>query len=309
MHNHTDIEWLRTRLAFISALRAELADIKRLLAARRAYEAKYNPRWREQPRAPKGTSDGGEWVDGGGGGTPKAGGARPPPRPPPRPGPGHNRPPEAAPAPMRPYLDWRNMSDREYFASIGVLTRQRQHEDRIAALQDAIRAFDPNFRFGPIVTPRRPGVYEEYLREQLHILRIQAHGPLGMERLQWTQFRQEVTGALRRSRYPSAASYLRGSAVSGVSFRRGVLDPSGPRDFDAAIVSPTLFAAARARGFGIRGRATRTVPLRFDQLAQLGAPGLPQNVNGRGVSYVIFSSPGAMRLRPGPAVPLAPRRE
>ncbi len=64
MLDNTNIEWLRTRLAFISALSAELADIKRLLTARR--EAKYNPRWREQPRAPKGSAEGGQWVDGGG---------------------------------------------------------------------------------------------------------------------------------------------------------------------------------------------------------------------------------------------------
>jgi hypothetical protein len=66
----TTLDWLKARLALIDALRAELADVKHLLAARRAREAKYNPRWREQPRAPKGAVDGGQWVDGGGG-TPK----------------------------------------------------------------------------------------------------------------------------------------------------------------------------------------------------------------------------------------------
>ena len=29
---------------------------------------KYNPNWQDQPRAPQGTSEGGQWIDGGGGG-------------------------------------------------------------------------------------------------------------------------------------------------------------------------------------------------------------------------------------------------
>ncbi len=303
MHN-TDIEWLKTRLAFISAIRAELADIKRLLAARRATEAKYNPRWRQQPRAPKGTSDGGQWVDGGGGGTPKTGGARPPPRPPPRPGPGHNRPPDAAPLPLRPYLDWRNMSDREYFEALGAVARRRRSEERVADLQAAIRSLAPNYRFTPIATTRPSRVtYEDHLRGQLHVLRIQHHGPLGMDRAQWGRFRQEVTGALQRSRYPSAQSYLRGSAVSGVSFRRGVITETGPRDFDAAIVSPSLFAAARRTGVPIHG-GNRTAPIPAERLAALGVPNLPRQEVGRRITYVIFDSPGAMYQRPGPAVPL-----
>ena len=57
MHTHPDLEWLNAQLALIDALSAELADIKRLLAERRAFEAKYNPRWRKQPRAPSGRPD------------------------------------------------------------------------------------------------------------------------------------------------------------------------------------------------------------------------------------------------------------
>ena len=90
MLGSTDIEWFKARIAFLSALRAELADVKRLLAARRSAEAKYNPRWREQPRAPQGSADGGQWVDGGGG-TPKQAPQRRAPAP--------RQPPPSAPAP------------------------------------------------------------------------------------------------------------------------------------------------------------------------------------------------------------------
>ncbi len=64
---------LRASLAINAMLRAELETVKQALAARRARETKYNPNWSQQPRAPRGSPDGGQWVDGGGGGggTPK----------------------------------------------------------------------------------------------------------------------------------------------------------------------------------------------------------------------------------------------
>jgi hypothetical protein len=41
--------------------------VKRQLAERRAAsETKYNPHWRDQPRLPRGASNGGRWIDGGG---------------------------------------------------------------------------------------------------------------------------------------------------------------------------------------------------------------------------------------------------
>lgn len=187
---------------------------------------------------------------------------------------------------------------------IGALSRQRRTAERVAALQDAIRSLEPNYRFAPIVTAPRSGTtYESHLREQLHVLRILNYGPLGMDRAQWGSFRQEVSGALRRSRHPNAQALLRGSAVSGVSFRRGVLTETGPRDFDAAIVSPTLFEAARRSGAPIRG-GVRTAPLSAVELALLGVPRLPSRAGDREVTYAIFASHSAMLQRPGPSVPL-----
>ncbi|MCL4713376.1 MAG: LysM peptidoglycan-binding domain-containing protein [Hyphomonadaceae bacterium] len=245
------------------------------------------------------------------------GGTRPPPRGASRgggrPGIGHNGGPgEVEPAPERLYLDWANMSDEEYFDQLGQLMRQRESEVRIAGLQDAIRSLDPNYEFHPIATARGSGqTYEGYLREELNVLRVQWNGPLGMEGGQWTQFRGDVTGALNSSNFRGAEGYLRGSAVSGVSFRRGILGggTGGPKDFDAAIVSSGLFNAARDAGFGVRGGATRTEPLTAGDLARLGVRGLPPDINNLRVTYVIFNSSSAMYQRPGPAVPLAtPRR-
>jgi hypothetical protein len=69
-------------------LREELRAARRALEARKA-EAKYNPNWRLQPRAPKGTAEGGQWTNGGAtkpaqSDGPKSRGGRPPQN--------HNRP-------------------------------------------------------------------------------------------------------------------------------------------------------------------------------------------------------------------------
>jgi hypothetical protein len=296
--------------ALNAALTHALEQIKSELAARRLlHELKANPNWPSQPRVPAGQADGGQWTSGGGGGkplggAPKQGGPRPPA---PRPGIGHNNPPRPGdPPPERLHLDWRNMSNQDYAEALGALLRQRNADARIGALQQAIGTLDPNYNFAPIVT--RPGsrhTYETHLRRQLNILRIQLHGPLGMEREQWAQFRRDVTSALRRSRDPNAEAFLRGSAVSGVSFRRGVLDFSGPRDFDAAITSGRLLEAARRRGVRLRGGGTRTGPLRARTMATIGVRGLADRINGKRVTYDIFSSETAMRVRPGAAIPLS----
>lgn len=78
-------ELLRSLHGFTVALREEVRDVRRMLAARKA-ETKYNPNWRLQPRAPRGTREGGQWVDGGGTTKPSAPKNR-------RRGIGDNRPP------------------------------------------------------------------------------------------------------------------------------------------------------------------------------------------------------------------------
>lgn len=51
-------------LAINAMLRAETKALKRAINARRE-EAKHNPNWRLQPRAPKGAADGGQWTTAG----------------------------------------------------------------------------------------------------------------------------------------------------------------------------------------------------------------------------------------------------
>lgn len=65
-------EVLRAALALNALMRDEIAVIKRRLRARiaanafsAALERKYNPNWGDQPRAPRGAPNGGQWIDGG----------------------------------------------------------------------------------------------------------------------------------------------------------------------------------------------------------------------------------------------------
>jgi hypothetical protein len=60
---HRD-ELLRSCLAINALLRSELDDVRKTLRGRE-HEEKHNPNWRLQPRAPRGTAEGGRWVDGG----------------------------------------------------------------------------------------------------------------------------------------------------------------------------------------------------------------------------------------------------
>lgn len=58
-------ELLRGCLAINAMLREEAKAIRRSIEAQRE-EAKHNPNWRLEPRAPKGTEDGGRWTESGG---------------------------------------------------------------------------------------------------------------------------------------------------------------------------------------------------------------------------------------------------
>lgn len=66
MRRNTRDEVLHGFLAINAMLREELRGLRRTLQ-KRAVEAKYNPNWAKQPRAPRGVPTGGQWVDGGGG--------------------------------------------------------------------------------------------------------------------------------------------------------------------------------------------------------------------------------------------------
>lgn len=62
MRRNTRDELLHGFLAINAMLREELGGLKHTLEKRSA-EAKYNPNWRLQPRLPRGSAEGGQWVN------------------------------------------------------------------------------------------------------------------------------------------------------------------------------------------------------------------------------------------------------
>lgn len=60
MRRETRDDILRGFLAINAMLREKVKGIQNEL-----HEIKYNPRWREQPRSPRGASNGGQWVGSG----------------------------------------------------------------------------------------------------------------------------------------------------------------------------------------------------------------------------------------------------
>src|SRR5262245_51879649 len=93
MQPETRDQLFRAFLTVNALLREQVQRVRALLDAH-SKEAKYNPDWRLQPRAPRGVPEGGQWVDAGGG--PKQ--LRPRPvRPEPR-------PPQERPQPRPPQL-------------------------------------------------------------------------------------------------------------------------------------------------------------------------------------------------------------
>ena len=104
-----------------------------------------------------------------------------------------------------------------------------------------------------------------------------------------------------------AETYIRGSAVTGYSYRTGeAFDVGRPSDYDMAIVSPRLLQRAQELGIPLRGSGTRTGPLTEDQLGILGLKDVLKQLgtkSGRDVGFVIFRSKVEMDLR-GPNLPL-----
>lgn len=152
MRNDDLSNWIRASLVVNAAARDALDAIKRELAIRRSTcEAKYNPRWREQPRAPKGSEDGGQWI---GGGRSKPSFSAPKQRNASRTGLGGNRPPMETLLQVNPGLranpiwtitlspvdGFLGISDAAYAASA------QAHDNMRSSLLHQITALDPSYR-------------------------------------------------------------------------------------------------------------------------------------------------------------------
>jgi hypothetical protein len=107
--------------------------------------------------------------------------------------------------------------------------------------------------------------------------------------------------------YQDVEPMIRGSAVTGESFRTGEPFDVGRRsDYDISLVSPTLMQRAADLGIPLRGGGTRTGPLGESALRELGLRELAGNLRDqadRPVSFMIYSSRHAVTRR-GPSRPI-----
>ncbi|MCA1242540.1 hypothetical protein LC092_08830 [Stappia stellulata] len=108
-------------------------------------------------------------------------------------------------------------------------------------------------RYGPITLAPPPGAY--YYRS--HPAR-----PLGFgSELHYREFTDAAYHSLKMAGHSDARLVMFGSSVTGFSYRSGTsFDTGGKSDYDLAIVSPKLFAAALKAG-AQRRAGDRTEPI------------------------------------------------
>ncbi len=118
--------------------------------------------------------------------------------------------------------------------------------------------------------------------------------PLGFgDAEEFHTFGAHLTKGLRDAGYDDVVPVFQGSSVTGVKYTTGELfDVGRTSDFDIALASPALFERAKALGFELRGRRTRTAPVKeVDILRALGLLDLQQTLShraGRNVEFMIY---------------------
>jgi uncharacterized protein YukE len=132
--------------------------------------------------------------------------------------------------------------------------------------------------------------------------------PLGFaDADQFRAFGHHLTNGLRDAGYHDVVPVFQGSSVTGVKYTTGALfDVGRLSDFDIALASPTLFERAKALGVQIRGRGSRTAPLKDEELLErldlhhLSVQ-LSERAGGRPVFFMIYRDLDAT-LRRSPSI-------
>ena len=128
----------------------------------------------------------------------------------------------------------------------------------------------------------------------------------------YAQFGNSLRQGFAGAGYADTVPMIRGSSVTGESFRTGRpfdADPAHRSDFDVAIVSPML--AQRAQDLGVRFRegGSRTGPLSERQMRDLGLVDIwrqSEREAGRDVSFMVYQSIDSVTRR-GPSRPIPSR--
>jgi hypothetical protein len=117
--------------------------------------------------------------------------------------------------------------------------------------------------------------------------------PLGFSSTsEYKQFAGDLYTRLNKAGYTDSECFMRGSSVTGESFKTGA--PFGPQsDYDVAVASESPLSRAKAVGVKLISQGTRTVPLTNGQVMKLGLGDLQQSLSasvGRKVSLMIYNS-------------------
>jgi hypothetical protein len=131
--------------------------------------------------------------------------------------------------------------------------------------------------------------------------------PFGFKNYEeFEKFGATLKHGLEQMGITDAQAFLRGSSVTGNSFRTGLaFDVGRTSDFDVAISSPSLLERAKSVGIQLRSKGTRTSPLKGKLLERIELTHLVNDLNkdvGREISVMLYISPEAVYSR-GPNLP------
>ena len=248
-----------------------------------------------QPRAPAGSPTGGQWVGvgGGGGGTSRddgrtvvAGGKR---------------------------RNNTSSTQRGRLPSPGgrPATTLVNERNRWEGAYRRVRELDPDWRPAPSFRPNVQTDNQEFRRlrsmsqeAEARITYIERGGePHGFQsRRDFQKFGAQCRRGIHERGYRDAEPYLRGSAVTGRSYKEGRPFDGGPKrsDLDMAIVSTMIMKRVRELGIITRGRGSRTRKLSRKDLKRLGLKEHAEQLKrerGRDVNFMIYRSLEEMKRR------------
>ncbi len=188
-----------------------------------------------------------------------------------------------------------------------LVTSQQRAQEAVRRVQE----LDPTWRPTPSISEGVEGrIAENIARAREAEAKLGELLPRGFGSYEsYAQFGNNLRQGFAGAGYNDTIPMMRGSSVTGESFRSGRpfdSNPGRPSDFDLAISSPSALRRAEELGIGLREGGSRTGPLRSEQLEALGLAGIHRELQaqagGRDVSIMIYSSPTAITRR-GPSRP------
>jgi hypothetical protein len=213
------------------------------------------------------------------------------------------------PAQTRPRPRRVTVGGRTYAATEREETELLLAANRAEGALNRVRELDPEWRAAPQLSPSETAEaairsYRSLAQQAEARITVLERGgvPLGFNaREQFEAFGRSAWDGLAAAGHREAEPFIRGSAVTGYSYRTGEAFDVGRRsDYDLALVSRTLMRRAEELGIELRGQGNRTGPLNEEELGKLGLDGVASQLGvraGRDVGIAIYRSREALEGR------------